>query len=304
MNDRLLHRYRSYLAVERRLSRETVSTYTRECAAYCNYLNKGGIAPASASSKDVIAFLVQRQLTPVDQRTIAKVLSGIRSFYRYLAEEGLVEHNPADLVDSPRQKNCLPNVLKREDLERFFSCIDIGTPVGLRDRALFELIYSCGLRISEAVSLLPEQVFISQGIIRVTGKGGKERLVPLGEVAAYWLGKYLGEARPGLMKGKPGNESLFISQLGRGISRKGIWKRFKQIALKAGIDAKVHTLRHSFATHLLQGGADLREVQELLGHADIGTTQVYTHLDKEDLKKSHARFHPRSAGIKAAGTVE
>jgi len=290
----ILHRYTRYLQFERRLAELTVKTYTTDCTAFLNYISSKGIEYAEVSAGDIIDYLVFRQKNGTDQRTIAKILSTIRSFYLFCSSEGLVELNPASLVEMPRLHKALPDVLSIEEIELFFNSIDSSSPTGLRDRALFEVIYSCGLRISEAVKIHPGQVFLEKGYIRVTGKGDKERIVPIGEIAAEWIRKYWKEGRPKLMKSNNTGVPLFISRLGKGISRKGAWKRFKQICASAGITAKVHTLRHSFATHLLKGGANLREVQELLGHCDISTTQIYTHLDDKDLREYHKQYHPRA----------
>jgi integrase/recombinase XerD len=184
-------------------------------------------------------------------------------------------------------------VLSRDEVERFFEYIGSDSLYDERDRTLFEVVYSCGLRVSEVAELQLSNLHLEEGLIRVRGKGGRERLVPVGEQALDSLRRYISEVRPRLLK--PGRKTgyLFVSMRGTGLSRKGIWKRFKEVCTKAGLDAKVHTLRHSFATHLLQGGADLRSVQELLGHADIGTTQIYTHVENRELAAIHADFHPR-----------
>ena len=245
------------------------------------------------SGVQVITYLSEKQLSGIDQRTISKMLSCLRGFFDYLVVERIREDNPTRVIDAPKIPIRVPGVLTVEDVDLFLDSIDSSTPLGLRDRALFELIYSCGLRISEAVDLTTHSLFPKEGLLRVVGKGNKERLVPLEGAALLWLERYLKESRPRLLKPGIPCRYLFINHRGKGISRKGIWKRFKEITDRAGVDAKVHTLRHSFATHLLQGGADLRAVQELLGHADISTTQIYTHLEKEYLKALHGRYHPR-----------
>jgi len=285
--------FESYLAVELGLSEETVTTYTREVRLFLDHLDSQEEKTETIASAGVIHYLIERQMNNVDQRTISKIISGLRSFFKFLVLEKVREDNPAMEVDMPKVPKRIPRVLSREEIDDLLDGIDTTTPLGLRDRALFELIYSSGLRVSEAVALKPQQLFIEEGLVRVIGKGDKERLVPLGEVSRYWLKRYMEEGRRSLIKSGVKADRLFLSQRGAGLSRKGIWKRFKQLALKQGVNSKVHTLRHSFATHLLQGGADLRAVQELLGHADISTTQVYTHLDRDDLKQYHEKFHPR-----------
>lgn len=192
----------------------------------------------------------------------------------------------------------IPRYLKTEEIERLLDACDPGQPLGIRDRAIFELIYSCGLRVSEAVGLTVARISLHERAVRVMGKGARERMVPLGERARKDLGEYLSSVRPSLL-GRSSVDELFLGRGGKKLSRKTVWKIFKRLAASAGLEAKVHTLRHSFATHLLQGGADLRSVQELLGHADIGTTQIYTHVSQEVLKRTHAEFHPR--GTSAEG---
>ncbi len=290
---RMIEEYESYLRAELRRADQTVDTYLRECRLFLEHLDKKGVKLCSADNLMVVTYLIERQLDGIDQRTLAKAMSSLRSFFRFLIEEGEREDNPALLVEMPKLQQHIPEVLSVEEVDLLLESIDTSTPIGIRDRTLFELIYSCGLRVSEAVHLRGGNVFPREGVIRVRGKGNKERLIPLGEVSKRWMDIYLHEARPKLTKPGKRSDKLFLSQRGEGISRKGIWKRFKSIVGKAGINGKVHTLRHSFATHLLQGGADLRAVQELLGHADISTTQIYTHLDQDDLHAFHSKYHPR-----------
>ncbi len=290
--DPLLAEFEDYLSAGLRLSRQTVDTYVRDCRLFAAWTARHDLNPLTVGTGDVIDFLIARQTEEgIDQRTIAKIVSALRSFFQYLCLESLRLENPAMLVELPRSSHRIPGVLKVTEVEKILAAIDTDGPLGLRDRALFELIYSCGLRISEAVELTLDRVFLKERLIRVQGKGDKERLVPMGEHARNWLRRYLDEARPQLAR-RP-VASLFLNRRGDGLSRKGMWKRFREIAAAAGVDAKVHTLRHSFATHLLEGGADLRAVQELLGHADISTTQIYTHVDSEELKTYHADYHPR-----------
>ncbi len=290
---RILERYGDYLRVELRLAAMSVETYLRETAAYLEFLEANGVEGEGASTEDIIAYLSERR-ERVDQRTISKALSAIRSFQGFLVVEGVRKDNPSEIVETPKLPRRIPEVLSADDVDVFLAAIPYDTPLGLRDRALFELIYSCGLRVSEAVELTMANLARSDGVIRVVGKGSKERFIPLGDVALRWLDAYLKLGRPALLSSRRMTDRLFVGRNGAGLSRKGIWKRFKETAARAGLEAKVHTLRHSFATHLLQGGADLRTVQELLGHVDISTTQVYTHLNREDLKRYHRTFHPRA----------
>ena len=292
MADSILLRYEDYLSAGLRLSRQTVATYVRDCRGFLDWMREQDHGLADVTTSETIGFLIMRQQEEqIDQRTIAKTISALRSLFQFLVLEGVRDDNPATDVELPRLSHRIPGVLDLAEIEKLLEAIETDSPLGIRDRALFELIYSCGLRISEAVELTLDRVFLSEQLLRVSGKGGKERLVPMGEHALVWLRRYLDDARPHLAR-KPAH-ALFLNNRGGQLSRKGMWKRFREIAEKAGVEAKVHTLRHSFATHLLEGGADLRAVQELLGHADISTTQIYTHIDKEELGVYHAEFHPR-----------
>jgi integrase/recombinase XerD len=291
--EKILKQFEEYMHVEMRLAVRSISTYLTECRIFLTYLDNINKKLSDTVAADIIEYLVARQIDGLDQRTISKILSGLRAFYKYCMLEGLHNANPAMLVETPRIPKKLPAVLSKEEVDRFLETIDHSTPLGMRDRALFELIYSCGLRVSEAVNLKIEELYLKEGIIKVLGKGGKERLVPIGEHATYWLIQYLSKARSKIAGNKMRQNYVFLNRWGKKLSRKGMWKRFKEIADISGIEGKIHTLRHSFATHMLKGGADLRSVQELLGHADIGTTQIYTHLEKEDLHNYHRRYHPR-----------
>ena len=296
--DRILSDYADYLKIDLRLSSNTVDAYRRGCHDFLKYINGKSESLAAITSSDIISYISDKQIRASDEekissRTISRLLSSLRSFFNYLVTEKIREDNPAKTVDMPKLRRKLPEVLSIEDVDKFLSMIDIGQPAGLRDRALFELIYSCGLRVSEAVSLKAGSLFLGEGLIRVRGKGEKDRFIPLGGEVIYWLEKYIDEGRPAMVKKADTDGMLFLNYRGQSLSRKGMWKRFQQIADKAGVHAKIHTLRHSFATHLLQGGADLRSVQELLGHTDISTTQIYTHLSRDDIKVEHGHFHPR-----------
>ncbi|MGM0431960.1 MAG: tyrosine recombinase [Spirochaetota bacterium] len=289
----LLDDYEDYLAVELRLSGSTVLDYAREAAAYAAFLSARGTDLVHADSESVIAYIRTRSEQGIDQRTVAKIITMLRSVHRFLVHEACREDNPVDRVELPRVTRAIPDVLSVEQVDALFSAIDVSKPSGLRDRALFELIYSCGLRVSEAVSLQMNNLFLDEQLLRITGKGSKERIVPVGEVAEMWLGTYIREGRRALLSNQNVTYALFLNERGAQLSRKGAWKRFKQYCAAAGLEAKIHTLRHSYATHLLQGGADLRIVQELLGHASISTTQIYTHISTDDLRTKHAMFHPQ-----------
>ena len=289
----LLADYRSYLLTQARLSEATVETYSHEAAQFIGDVDRHGLSIEAVSPAVVIDYLVARQLQGRDGRTVAKCLSALRSLFAFLVREGRMAANPARRVETPRVAARLPSVFSEEEVDRLLDSIDLTRVGGIRDRALFELVYSAGLRVSEVVGLGLEHLYMKEGHLRVRGKGDRERLVPLGEQARSWLERYLEEERPSLAGGRLGSPEVFLSVRGTSLSRKTVWKRFKQHAALAGLGGKVHTLRHSFATHLLNGGADLRSVQELLGHRDIRTTQVYTHIGESQLHAAHARFHPR-----------
>jgi integrase/recombinase XerD len=310
-------RFADYLAAERGLAPNTVATYAAEARSFLAFFEEERSAPeeafpgddisgrpgtpvavpGTASSADVIAYIVKRQLDGIDPRTLAKSVSAIRSFFRFLVLEGETETNPARQVDSPRTAMRIPRVLDPEEVDRLLAARNPGSLPDLRDGALFELIYSCGLRVTEAVDLTVDRVALGEGMVRVMGKGSRERLVPMGQRAKGELDHYIREVRPALLAGRKQTSVLFVGRGGRKLSRKTVWKSFKRLALRAGVEGKVHTLRHSFATHLLAGGADLRSVQELLGHADISTTQIYTHVSQEALKRTFEEFHPRGARL-------
>jgi len=294
MVNRMVKAFEDYITVELRLSINSVATYSHECKVFIDYLEENKIRMQEVTSKIVIDFLIQRQMNGTSQRTIAKSLSSLRSFFKYLVLEGIIRQNPAELVDMPKIQVKIPKIFNRADIEKFFQNIDTSSPLGIRNRALFELIYSCGLRVSEAVKVKVSDFYAEEALIKVKGKGNKERFVPVGEYALHWLSHYLKLSRPALLKRNRRNDVLFLNFRGTPLSRKGAWKCFKEILNRAQLKGKIHTLRHSFATHLLSGGADLRSVQELLGHSDISTTQIYTHVEEEELKKYHKKYHPRS----------
>lgn len=309
---RLAREFADFLRSVEGLAELTVDAYAAEARRYLAFLatpqasTDHHAAPAAAVDR-VMAYLMARQAQGAGSATVAKAVSALRAWYRFLEAEGPglrgAAHrapeatNPAANVAPPRVRRRLPRVLSVEQVARFLAAIDTDNAAGVRDRALFELVYSSGLRVSEAVALDRSRLYLAQACVRVIGKGSRERIVPLGEPAQEWLGRYLTEARPRLLRrsaaGSLAGDAVFLNQRGRRLSRKGIWKRFRAISMAAGLDAKVHTLRHSFATHLLAGGADLRSVQELLGHADLTTTQIYTHVERDDLHRQHRRFHPR-----------
>jgi integrase/recombinase XerD len=286
-------RYRAHLLLVRKRSALTAESYVRELENLERFLAERGKNPQGADGEDLLSFLVFRQRQGLSRTTMARLVASLHSLYKFMKMEGLRRDDPSQLIRTPRQERTLPEVLRPEEVDKFLASIDLSTPNGLRDRALFELIYSCGLRISEAASLSFDRLYMKEKLLRVVGKRKKERIIPFGDDAHYWLKRYLDEGRPSLEK-KRKTALVFLNQEGEGISRKGIWKRFAGIRSVAGVSAKVHTFRHSFATHLLAGGADLRTVQELLGHSDISTTQIYTHIEEDALQNYHREYFPRS----------
>jgi integrase/recombinase XerD len=279
------------VAVEQR-SKLTVLTYRAEVVKWLDFLETKGTDAVKADSKLVGLYLEARSKQDcLSDRSSAKALSALKSFYRFMLKNGLRADSPASLLPSPRITHMLPSVHSRETVEKVLESIDLSKVTGLRDRALFELVYSSGLRVSEAAGLDMEDVFLDEAVLRVRGKGSKERLVPFVDEAELRLKTYLQESRPFLVKGKPA-QAFFVGRSGKRLSRKGIWKNYKQAATVNGTSSKLHTLRHSFATEMLRGGADLRSVQELLGHSDLSTTQIYTHVDAAQLMSEHKKYMP------------
>jgi integrase/recombinase XerD len=295
MKNTLLEAYRARLLTVERAAPLTVETYLFEIRRFLAYLNTGEedfAAVSRAGAPQLSDYLEMRRCKDgIDRRSAAKALAALRSFFRWTIETGLRADNPAALLETPKKIERLPVTLSRDKVDRLLAGIDTSSPAGLRDRALFELIYSSGLRVSEASMLDVQDVFFAEGIVRVRGKGDKERLVPFGGEAKNWLKAYLRTGRPELLGAKRSG-ALFLARGGRRIGRKGIWKNYKAHAVREGAVSKIHALRHSFATELLAGGADLRSVQELLGHSDITTTQIYTHIDTRRLKEAHRKYLP------------
>ena len=287
--DFLLEQFYSDLILVRRCSVQTAETYRISAGEFLNWLVTEKIKLRDVSAQNLIYYFRMRKTNDCSELTISKDISGIRAFGEYLVRKGYWQDNHALLLDKPKAVKNLPKVLSIEEVDKLLSFIDTSTLYGKRDDALFELIYSCGLRISEACGLKVSNVHLNEHLIMVHGKGDKERIVPFGARAEEKLIFYLNEVRPELVNGKNVPE-VFVNYKGEGISRKGVWKRFHELEQLAGISAKVHTLRHSFATHLLSGGADLRSVQELLGHSDLSTTQIYTHVTDDELEKTHEKY--------------
>lgn len=291
----MLERFLDELWAVDGLARLTLDAYRRDLEALCLWLRGQGSDLVSASRSELLAFLGSRMQAGSRPRSVARWLSSQRRFYRFLVASGLRRDDPTARIDAPALGRPLPDSLSEGQVEALLGAPDTGSPVGLRDRAMLELLYATGLRVSELVGLEQSRVNPRQGVVRVTGKGSRERLVPLGEEAADWMARYLREARPELMRDRAPAEALFVSRRGIGITRQAFWYRVKQHAAVAGITSGLspHTLRHAFATHLLDHGADLRVVQMLLGHSSLSTTQIYTHVARARLQALHARHHPR-----------
>lgn len=296
----MLERFYSRLIAMERRSPMTAQTYRFEIRRFLEFLDAEGLSVETVDSLGISRYLEdRREKDHIDSRSAAKAISALRSFFRYIGDEKLRDDNPAAILEPPKRSRHLPEVLSQKRVEGILANTDPENPLGLRDRALFELIYSSGLRVSEAVALNVRDCYFSEGIVRLRGKGNKERMVPFGGEAALWLKRYLEEVRPVLLKSGRSN-ALFLGRTGRRLSRKGIWRNYAVVTAVAGTGSKLHTLRHSYATELLAGGADLRSVQELLGHADLATTQIYTHVDVSLLKESLKRYRPKLRELKTA----
>ena len=290
----LLKRYCSRLVAIERHAELTKECYRLEISQFLDFVEKEKKELGDTDVGFLSVYLIKRRNEDnIEPRTAAKIISALRSFYNFAADERLVKDNPALLLESPKRKEKLPEVMDKDTIEEFLNLIDVTKPQGERDRCLFELIYSSGLRVSEASGLNIRDIDIDGGIAKVRGKGDKERIVIFGKEAAKQLRHYINYVRPKLTGTVNKTQALYISKSGKRFSRKGIWKNFAKWASIAGTSSHLHTLRHSFATSLLEGGADLRTVQELLGHADLKTTQIYTHMERSVLKENHRRFLPK-----------
>jgi len=294
--DQYLDLFFNFLTAEKGLSANTINAYGRDLASYTDYLHKSENvdSPAAISQLMVLNYITFLKNSGLSPRSRARALSTLRNFHRFLQRENYVEHDPSALVESPRSLSALPKLLSQKDVERLLRSLTGNSPIAVRDRAMIEVLYATGMRVSELVSLRLGDLKLDIGCLNAFGKGSKQRLIPLGEVAIEILTEYLQDGRLKLLKNLDSQE-VFLNARGKKLSRQGFWKNLRNYAIKAGIKQKVypHMLRHSFATHLLENGADLRSVQTMLGHADISTTQIYTHVIQERLKQVHEQFHPR-----------
>jgi integrase/recombinase XerD len=290
----LVERFLDALWLERGLSENTLTAYRSDLQGLAEWLVQQQCDLLAAGRADLLGYLQQRVAQGAKPRSSARLLSSIRRFYRYLVRERLLHEDPSARIDAPKLGRALPKSLTEDEVESLLAAPDTSSILGMRDRAMLEVLYASGLRVSELVNLTLSQVNLQQGLVKVIGKGNKERLVPLGEEALSWLERYIRESRGGLL-GARQSDVLFPSRRGSAMTRQAFWQLIKRYALQAGISKPLspHTLRHAFATHLLNHGADLRVVQLLLGHSSLSTTQIYTHVARERLKSLHAQHHPR-----------
>jgi len=290
----LIDRFLDALWLEKGLSDNTRDSYRSDLALFNGWLQERGIELISVGREAILDHLTWRLDQAYKPRSTARFLSGVRGFYRYLLREKLILIDPTLQVDMPQLGRPLPKSLSEADVEALLGAPDLSEAIGQRDKAMLEVLYACGLRVTELISLTLEQINLRQGVLRVMGKGSKERLVPMGEEAIVWIERYMRDGRAELLNGRP-SDVLFPSQRGEQMTRQTFWHRIKHQAQVAGISKSLspHTLRHAFATHLLNHGADLRVVQMLLGHSDLSTTQIYTHVARARLQEMHAKHHPR-----------
>jgi len=287
-----------YLSVERGLARNSLEAYERDLTAFLDYLtDKLGLASIEEVSRvHIVSYLMHLREAGRASSTVARTMTSFRGFFKFLVREQRLAADPSVYMESPKTDKKLPKVMNLEEVERLLDAPRRDDPAGIRDKAMLELLYAAGIRVSELVSLNIDDLNLGMGFVRCFGKGSKERIIPLGRMALDWLDRYLQTARPKLLKKGQADKALFLNQNGGRLTRQGFWKIIKHYAREAGIEKDItpHTLRHSFATHLLENGADLRAVQEMLGHADISTTQIYTHVTKVRMKEVYNRTHPRA----------
>ena len=291
-----LKEYLSVLKLEKNLSDNTVSSYKNDINSFMQFIESRKIEDLSSIKQNHIAdFFKSLKEIGLTSSSAARYYSSLKGFFTYLFLSRYITENPIEKISSPKLAKNLPSVLTVEETDSVLSQPDTNNKLGLRDKAVLELLYACGTRVSELINIKISDLFFADDVIRVFGKGSKERIIPIGSSAVKWINKYLKESRVLLMKKAKSENYLFLNNRGTKLSRMGVWKIVDRYVKEAGIEKEVHphTFRHSFATHLLEGGADLRAVQEMLGHADISTTQIYTHIDRDYIKQVHKDFHPR-----------
>ncbi len=294
--------FNNFLRLEKTLSENSIRSYNFDLTKLFEYLEFKGIEKVSKITDSDLKKFIQLQSKSlkkddevISDKTISRYISSFKSFFKFLESENIINSNPADLIESPKLKRNLPEVLSVDEINKILDSVDLSEKAGIRDRAILETMYACGLRVSELINLETNRIEFEEKLITVTGKGSKERIIPIGKYALNYIEKYINELRNFIKKEKSSN-FLFLNLRGGKLSRMAIWNVVSKYAHKAGIEKEIHphTLRHSFATHLLEGGADIRIIQELLGHSDISTTQIYTHLDTTYLQEIHKTFHPRA----------
>ena len=292
-SDRLIDGFIDNVWLEKGLSQNTLNAYRQDLSNFSNWLNP--VYLEKANKINLLDYLAYRLKQGYSSRSTARSLSSLRAFYAYLLSKSLIIENPTSKIQSPKLGHSLPKVLSEEDVEKLINAPNTKEPIGLRDRAMLELLYACGLRISELINLDVLNLNIRQGVVKVLGKGGKERLVPIGDQALDWISNYLTYGREQLITDNKKSPYLFLSNRGTGMTRQAFWYRIKLYANTSGVDRSLspHTLRHAFATHLLNHGADLRTVQLLLGHTSLSTTQIYTEVARHRMKELHREHHPR-----------
>jgi len=286
----------NFIIVERNLATNTIEAYASDINKYVDFLLSRGVSEIeNVQSSDLLAFLTALSKDQFSSLTISRNLSAIRMFHRFLMGENILNFDPTESINSPRLAMKLPVVLDQFEVEKLIDQPDTTTKLGIRDRAFLEFAYATGVRVSELISVKLTDLFFNESLVRIFGKGSKVRLVPIGDRAIEWVAAYCQSSRPQLIKPYLPTDMLFLNNRGKKITRMGFWKILRKYSLQSGIKKLIspHTFRHSFATHLIEGGADLRAVQEMLGHVDISSTQIYTHLDREYLKEVHRTYHPR-----------
>lgn len=291
-----LKEYLATLKIEKNLSENTINSYKSDLTSFLNFITQSGIDDLSdIKTTHITSFFKLLKEAGLNETSAARYFSSLKGFFKYLYRNEYIKTNPVERISPPKISRKLPEVLNVREINLILEQPNVKDTIGLRDKAILELFYACGTRISELINIKVNDLFLSEEVIRVFGKGSKERLIPIGSSAIKWIIEYLKKSRPLLVKNIKSENYLFLNQRGTKFSRMGIWKIVRQYVKQAGIEKNVHphTFRHSFATHLIEGGADLRAVQEMLGHSDISTTQIYTHIDRDYIKLVHKKFHPR-----------
>jgi len=292
----LVTRFSLFLETERGSSGNTQTAYVSDVRFFLARMGEWGINPVKAGIEDLQRYLAFMQDQKYQRSSVMRAVASIKSFYRFLLKERIMNEDPSALIQFPKVGRSLPTVLTGEEVEKLLEAPDISTPLGLRDRAIVETLYGSGLRVSELCSLKTQEMNMKEGWVRVIGKGNKERMVPIGRQALKWVAEYLEDVRTGWVRAGRRRDELFLNRRGGKLTRIRVWMIIQECAKKAGMDRSIgpHTLRHCFATHLLEGGASLRDVQEMLGHASLATTQIYTHVDRRRLNEIYRKFHPRA----------